>query len=349
MLKFKIERIPSPTWFRLLIPIFAILVTFILTSVLVIMAGANPLLAYYNFLIVPFTTKISIVEILLKSTPLILTGLSMVFAFSAGYFSIGAEGQLYAGAIAAAWIGTVLKGISPLVGIPLMILGGFAGGMLWALVPVLLKIKLAVNEVVTTVLLNMVMAYVVSFLLNGPWRDPVTGWPQSPKIDPGTVFPKIIPNYRLHFGFIVAILAIVVVWFVLSKTAFGLKLRVVGLGERTAAFTGINIGRTILIAALVSGGIAGLAGAGEVAGNQLRLVAGLSTDYGYSGVIVATLGALNPFGAAISAVFFGLMNIGSLNVTGLGVPSYLGQVAQAALLLVTLGMLKLQNFWIKKV
>jgi simple sugar transport system permease protein len=349
VLKYKVERAPAPVWVRPLIPIFAILVTFILTSVLVIMARANPLLAFYNFLIAPLTSKVGVIEVLVTSTPLILTGISVVFAFSSGYYNIGAEGQLYSGAIVAAWLGVILKGVPPYIGIPLMILGGFAGGMLWALVPAWLKVKLAVDEVVTTLLLNSVMSFIVSFLLTGPWRDPVSGWPQSPDIAPGTVFFKLIPHNRLNFGFILAILVVVIVWFVLSKTALGLRLRAVGLGREAARFAGINVGRTIFIAALISGGIAGLAGAGEVAGIQFHLIETLSNNMGYTGIIIATLGALNPFGAGIAALFIGLIDNGSQNVSiALGVPSYLGDVVQSALLLVTLGMFVLQNFRIKR-
>ena len=349
MLKYRVERAPAPVWVRPLIPIIAILVTFILTAVLVVLAKANPLLAFYNFLIVPLTSKVGVIEVLVSSTPLILTGMAVVFAFSSGYYNIGAEGQLYSGAIVAAWLGIVLKGVSPFVGIPLMILGGFAGGMAWALVPAILKVKLAVDEVVTTLLLNSVMAFIVSFLLTGPWRDPVSGWPQSPDIAPGTVFFKLIPHNRLNIGFIVAILVVVIVWFVLSKTALGLRLRAVGLGQEAARFAGINVGRTIFMAALISGGIAGLAGAGEVAGIQFHLIETLSNNMGYTGIIIATLGALNPFGAGIAALFIGLIDNGSQNVsTALGVPSYLGDVVQSALLLVTLGMFILQNFRIKR-
>lgn len=349
MLKYRIERAPAPVWMRSLIPIIAILVTFILTAVLVVLAKANPLLAFYNFLIVPLTSKVGVIEVLVTSTPLILTGIAVVFAFSSGYYNIGAEGQLYSGAIVAAWLGVVLKGIPPYFGIPLMILGGFAGGMAWAFVPAWLKVKLSVDEVVTTLLLNSVMSFIVSYLLTGPWRDPVSGWPQSPDITPGTVFFKLIPHNRLNFGFILAILVVLIVWFVLSKTALGLRLRAVGLGQEAARFAGINVGRTIFMAALISGGIAGLAGAGEVAGIQFHLIETLSNNMGYTGIIIATLGALNPFGAGIAALFIGLIDNGAQQVsTALGVPSYLGDVVQSALLLVTLGMFVLQNFRIKR-
>lgn len=345
MLGIRITRLGTFVWFRALIPVIAILVTFILTAVLVILAGANPFEAYRHFLISPLSSRVSALEVLVKATPLLLTGAAVAFAFRAGYWNIGAEGQLYAGAIAAAWLGTALTGLPKIAAIPLMLLGGFVAGMLWALPPALLKVKLAVDEVVTTLLLNFVILFLVSFLLNGPWRDPVSGWPQSPEIAPSTVFPKLVPRSRLHLGFIVALLAIAVLWFVFSKTALGLKMRAVGLGREAARFAGVNVERTMLTAALVSGGIAGLAGVGEVAGIHFHLIEAISPGYGYTGIIVAMLGMLNALGVALAGLFIGLIDTGAQTVSrALGVPAYLGDVVQATALLVMLAMLVLQDF-----
>ncbi len=348
MLRLEIERAPAPIWMRSLIPVLAVLVTFVLTSVLVVWAGANPLAAYRHFLISPLSSKVSALEVLVKSTPLLLTGAAVAFAFSAGYWNIGAEGQLYAGAIAAAWLGVVLEGLPPVIAIPIMLAGGFVAGALWALPSALLKVKLAVDEVVTTLLLNSVILFVVSALLNGPWRDPISGWPQSPEIATGAAFPKLIPRSRLHLGFLVALLIIGLLWFIMSRTALGLRMRAVGLGQEAARFVGVSVERTMLTAALVSGGIAGLAGVGEVAGIHFHLIEGISPGYGYTGIIIATLGGLHAAGVGLAALFIGLIDTGAQTVSrALGVPVYLGDVVQAALLLVTLGMFILQNYRIK--
>lgn len=348
MLRVRIERSPAPMWMRSLIPLMAILVTFVLTAILVVWAGANPLEAYRYFLIAPLSSQVSTIEVLVKSTPLLLTGAAVAFAFSAGYWNIGAEGQLYAGAIVAAWLGTILGGLPPAVALPIMLVGGFLAGAVWALAPALLKVKLAVDEVVTTLLLNSVILFVVSALLNGPWRDPRSGWPQSPEIAASTVFPKLIPRARLHLGFVLALLTIVVLWFILTRTSLGLRMRAVGLGQQAARFAGVNVGRTMLVAALVSGGIAGLAGVGEVAGIHFHLIEGISPGYGYTGIIIATLGGLHAVGVGLAALFIGLIDTGAQTVSrALGVPVYLGDVVQAALLLVTLGMFILQNYRIK--
>ena len=350
MPKFRLERTPAPPWFKILIPIMAILVTFLITSILVIMAKANPFSAFYYFLVAPLSNRVSALETLVKATPLLLTGTAVTVAFASGYWNIGAEGQLYAGAVAAAYLGTVVGGLPPVLAIPIMLLGGFIAGMFWALIPALLKVKLAVDEVVTTLLLNSVIMFVVSFLLNGPWRDPISGWPQSPTIAASAMMPKLLPRSRLHFGFIVALIVIALVWFLLSRTGLGLKMRAVGLGQEAARFMGVNVNRSMLTAALLSGGIAGLAGVSEVAGIHFHLIDAISNGFGYTGILVATLGGLHPIGAGFAAVFIGLIDTGAQTVSrALGVPVYLGNVVQATLLLVTLAMFLLQNYRLRRV
>lgn len=349
MAKYRIERAPAPLWMKPLIPLMAIIVTFLVTSVLVLMANANPLEAYYYFLLSPLSNRVSALETLVKATPLLLTGASVTIAFASGYWNIGAEGQLYAGAIAAAGLGMVLGNVPSILSIPIMLIGGFAAGMLWASIPALLKVKLAVDEVVTTLLLNSVILFIVSFLLNGPWRDPVSGWPQSPQIVDSAQLPRLLSRSRLHLGFLVAIVMILIIWFILTRTSLGLKMRAVGHGQEAARFMGVNVGQTMLTAALISGGIAGLAGVTEVAGIHFHLIDAISPGFGYSGIIAATLGALNPLGVGLAAIFIGLIDTGAQTVSrSLGVPVYLGNVVQAALLLITLGMFLLQNYRIRR-
>lgn len=338
-----------PVWVRPLIPVLALVVTFILTSGLIIWAKANPMDAYYQLLISPLTTKVSAIEILVSATPLLLTGAAVTFAFAAGYYNIGAEGQLFAGAIAAAGLGMVMEGIPGIITIPFILVAGFAAGMAWAWVPAILKVKLQVDEVVTTLLLNSVMGFIVSALLNGPWRDPNSGWPQSPEIGASAIFFKLIPRSRLNFGFLIGLIVIAILWFILSRTSFGLKMRAVGLGKPAARFAGINVGRTTLISALVSGGIAGVAGVALVCGIQYHLISDLSAGYGYTGIIIATLGSLNPIGVTIASLFFGLVDAGAQNVSRvLGVPIYLGEITQAAMLLVALGLFLLQRYRVRR-
>ena len=346
----KIERRPAPMWVRPLLPVLAIVLTMAITSTLILLVRANPLQAYYYFLVEPLSSRMSAIEVLVKATPLLLTGIAVTFAFVGGFWNIGAEGQLLAGATAATAVGLQMGGASPFIALPLMMLGGFLAGMAWVLVPALMKVKLAIDEVVTTLLLNSVAVFAVSALLNGPWRDPISQWPQSPEIAAAAIFPRLIPRSRLHLGFLLALAAIIVVWFVLSRTAFGMNMRAVGMGPPAARFAGIKVERTLLVSALVSGGIAGLAGVSEVAGIHYHLVDGISGGAGYTGIIVATLGTLNPWGVAAAALFIGLIDTGAQSVSrALGVPVYLGDVIQATLLITTLAALLLQAYRIRLV
>ena len=344
-MRLQVERNPAPVWFGALIPLMSILLTFLLTSGFVLAYGANPLQAVYYFLLDPLSNPVRLIEVLVKATPLLLTGMAVAFAFSGGYWNIGVEGQLYMGATAATAIGLQMHNTPAWLALPLVIVGGILAGMAWATLPALMKVWLKIDEVVTTLLLNYVAIFLVSAILNGPWRDPISQWPQSPEIAASAIFPRLIPRSRLHLGFILALLVVLGVWFVLSRTSFGLKMKAVGFNIEAARFSGINVERTLLVVALISGGIAGLAGASEVAGIHFHLIDAISPGYGYTGIIIATLGALNPIGVSIAAVFIGLIDTGAQTVSrALGVPIYLGDVLQATLLLVTLGMLLLQSY-----
>lgn len=348
MFSLKIERAPAPLWMRGLIPFIAIGLTFLVVSFLIIAVGANPFSALFELLINPLTKASARGDILRIASPLALTGIAVAFAFASGYYNIGAEGQLYAGAIGAAWLGPQLGDVSPVVAIPLMVLVGFVFGALWAAPPALLKVRFGVDEVVTTLLLNSVMLFIVSALLNGPWRDPVSGWPQSPAIASSAEFPVLLPRTSVHFGTILALLAVGLLGWVFARTRFGLELRAAGLGKEAARFMGIKVDRVVLMAALISGGIAGLAGVGEVAGLKHYLISDLSPGYGYTGIIIATLGGLTAPGVGLGAFFIALISRGAITASReLNVPVYLGEVIQAVLLLVTLATLLLTRYRIR--
>jgi len=339
------ERGPAPWWLRLLLPLLAVAITFVIAALLIAASGANPLDVFREMLVTPFTRRTSRLEILVRLTPLLLTGISVAIAFRAGYYNIGAEGQLYAGAMAAALVGPQLGGWSQPAAIAVMLVGGLTAGAAWALLPALLKVYAKVDEVVTTLLLNSVMLLLVGGLLNGPWRDPISGWPRSPTIADAAMFPQVIARSRVHFGFVVALVLVALFWWVLARTRFGLEVRSVGLGATAARFMGVNVRRTVLIAALVSGAVAGVAGVSEVAGIHGYLIEGISPEYGYTGIIVATFGGLHALGVTVAASFIALVDIGSTTAARtLGVPAYLGNVVQAVLLLVTLAVLLLGRY-----
>jgi general nucleoside transport system permease protein len=345
----RLHEQPAPSWYMPVLPLLAILITFVLTSLFVIVSGAQPVEAYRYFVIEPLATRFSALEVLVTTTPLLLTGAAVAFAFRAGYYNIGAEGQLLCGAIAAAWVGTLVDGLPQVAALPLMIASGMVAGALWALPPAIMRVRFGIDEVVTTLLLNPVALLLVTGLLNGPWRDPVTGFPESERIAASAEFPTVVDRSRLHLGFFVALAIIAVGWFVTTKTALGLKLRATGLSPHGARFSGIEVSRMLLLAALVSGAVAGVAGVSEVAGIQFRLTEGVSPGYGYTGIVVATLGTLAMVGVALAAAFLGIVSIGADTASrALGVPSQLGLVVQATLLLVTVSLLVFRRYRLRR-
>ncbi|MGH2483990.1 MAG: ABC transporter permease [Candidatus Limnocylindria bacterium] len=338
--RFRLSRWSTPV-----LVLAAILITFAITAGPILLAGANPMEAYGLFVINPLTSGFTLLEVLVTATPILFTGEAVAIAFRAGYWNIGAEGQLLLGAIAAAGVGMVVGGLPPIAAIALMIVAGALAGAAWALVPAILRIRFGIDEVVTTLLLNPVALLLVNGLLHGPWRDPLTGFPESPRIAAAAEFPQLIERSRLHLGFLLALVVIVVAWYVLARTPAGLRLRAAGLSPHGARFAGINVGRTLLAAALVSGAIAGLAGVSEVAGIQNRLTSGLSPGYGYTGIVVATLGTLTMPGVALAALFLGDLTVGaSTAARALSIPSQLGAVVQGVLLLTTVALLALRRY-----
>jgi len=331
-------------WSTPVLVVAAVLITFAITAGPIVLAGANPVEAYAAFVVVPLTSQFTLLEVLVTATPILFTGAAVAIAFRAGYWNIGAEGQLLLGAVGAAGIGIVVGDLPPLLALPIMIAGGALAGAAWALVPALLRVRFGIDEVVTTLLLNPVALLFVNGLLHGPWRDPVTGFPESPRIAASAEFPTLIDRSRLHLGFPVALAVILVAWYVLARTPAGLRLRAAGLSPHGARFAGINVSRTLLGAALISGAIAGIGGVSEVAGIQNRLTGGLSPGYGYTGIVVATLGTLTMPGVAIAALFLGDLTVGASSAArSLGIPSQLGAVVQGVLLLTTVALLAVRR------
>jgi ABC-type uncharacterized transport system permease subunit len=333
-------------WTRRVLLGTAVLVgTFLVTVPFLLMAGVNPFAAYARFLFVPLTSRFGLLEVGVASIPLLFTGAAVALAFRAGYWNIGAEGQLLLGAVAAAGIGARVEGLASPLALALVIGGGAVAGAIWALVPALLRVHFDIDEVVTTLLLNPVALLVVEGLLNGPWRDPVTRFPESPRIAASAEMPALITGSRLHLGFLIGLIIIAGLGFALSRTRAGLELQAVGLSPVAARFAGINVARTLVAAALVSGAIAGLGGAGEVAGIQYRLTGGLSAGFGYTGIVVATLGGLRMGGVALVALLLGDLIVGASSASrALGIPSQAGDIVAAAVLLVTVAMVAVSRY-----
>jgi simple sugar transport system permease protein len=304
-------------------------------GVLFVSAGANPLTAFATLIKGSFGSLRVTGETLVKATPLIFTGLAACVAFRARLWNIGAEGQVFAGAMFAFWMQHNLGGYSALVQIPVVVVGGIVGGALYAGLAAVLKTRFSVDEVISTVMLNYIIVYALSMLLlHGPWSEAGGFFEQSARVDRGAVLPIMLAGTRLHAGFLLAIIAAVLVYFLLKRTPLGYEIKAAGSNLRALDVQGTNTRRLILVVFLVSGALAGLAGVTEVYGVQYRLKAGAVAGYGYSGIIVAILGQLHPAGVVVAAILFGaLLNGAILMQITTGVPSALIYAVQAILLL----------------
>ncbi len=330
----RLEPIANPTAARRLgLPVLAIAATMLIAMVLALIAGANPFAVLGQIARGALGSKLAILETLNRATPLIFTGLAVAVAFRAKLWNIGAEAQLYAGAILTVVLGTGALG-APLV-LPLSALAAMLAGAALLLGPVLLKTRLGVDEVVTTLLLNFIMLLFVSYLLEGPMKDPLgMGWPKSPALIPEARLPRIVDGLRLHWGFALAILAAIVVWVIQTRTALGFEIRAVGQNPEAARFAGMPVNVVLIKTALLSGGLAALAGWSQVAGLKGHLSLDLSPGFGYTGIIVAMLALLHPLGVVVTAIFVAGIFVGSDAMSrAAGVPTYIADMLMATALL----------------
>ncbi|TPI11585.1 ABC transporter permease [Mesorhizobium sp. B4-1-3] len=320
-------------------------------SLLFIAAGASPRAAFAALLQGSFGSLRAAGETLVKATPLIFTGLAACVAFRARIWNIGAEGQVFAGAMFAYWLQHNLTGFPPFVQIPVVIAGGIVGGALYAGLAGVLKTRFSVDEVISTVMLNYIIVYVLSLLLlRGPWSEAGGFFEQTPKVDPDSALPLLFSGSRLHFGFLLAIVTAGLVQMLLTRTPLGYEIKAAGSNIRALEVQGTNTRRLILVVLLVSGALAGLAGITEVYGVHYRLKAGAITGYGYSGIIVAILGQLHPVGVVVASVLFGaLLNGATLMQIKTSVPSALIYAIQAILLLFFLAGWAACNFRLRRV
>ncbi|MCC5970081.1 MAG: ABC transporter permease [Pararhodobacter sp.] len=347
----RLEPIANPTLARTLgFPLIALTLTVLIGSSLAMLAGANPFATLGLILKGAAGSRFAILETLNRATPLIFTGLAVAVAFRAKLWNIGAEAQLYAGAVMAVLLGTGALGWPSGLLLPAMAGAAMLAGALVLLGPAILKVRFGVDEVVTTLLFNFVVLLFVSMLLEGPLKDPMgMGWPQSSRLIPEARLPRIIDGLRLHWGFGLAILSALVVWVIQSRTTLGYEMRAVGQNRQAAEFAGIPVGRVILKTALLSGGLAALAGFSEVAGLKGNLTLDISPGFGYTGIIVAMLALLNPVGVVVSAIFVAGVFVGADSMSrAAGVPTYIANIMLATALLTMVLAIALTRFNVRR-
>lgn len=316
-----------------------LLAPFVLYGLFLLANGVNPWTLYVSMIRSTFGDLYGLGEVLLKATPIILTGLAAALPAKAGLVNVGGEGQLAIGALFSTWFAVFyLDQMSAWVGIPLMLLAGALGGAVWAGITAALKVSGRLNETITSLLLNYVAAYTVSFFVHGLLKDPESfNWPFSPEISPALRLP-ILDGTRLHIGFAVAITFAAVVWFVLAKTRVGFRIRVLGSNRLAAERAGFNINRTYVAVLLAGGVLAGIAGMIEIAGIEGRLRPETGADYGYLGFLAAMMAWNHPVRLIATGFLLGMISVaGNTLEIGSGLPSSSVHILMGLVLFFILG------------
>lgn len=304
-------------------------------SLLFAAAGADPGAAFAALAKGSVGSVRAMTDTLVKATPLILTGLATALAFRARLWNIGAEGQVFAGAMFAYWCQSAVADAPAIIQISAVVVGALLGGACLGGLAGLLKTRFKVDEVIATVMLNYIVVYVLSLLLQqGPWTEPGGFFEQTAIVPAASELPILIEKTRLHLGFVLAVLLALVLQVAVQRSPLGYEIRAAGSNLRALEFQGVNVGRLVVVVFALSGAIAGLAGAFEVYGVQHRLKSGTLNGLGYAGIIVAILGQLSPRGVVVAALLFGaLLNGATLMQIKTGVPSALIYAIEAIILM----------------
>ena len=308
-----------------------LLFSFILCSILLLAIGANPITVYAKLLFGPFKSGYWISELILKITPLLLCSLAVTLALKVKFWNIGVEGQFCIGAWAAGGIALIYGGLPEYILLPLMILSGFASGSLWGAIPAVLKVKLKVNEIITTLLMNYVAALWLNHFVYGRWKGR-DGFPYTETFSGSASLPNLL-GQRAHIGIFFGIAISISLYFIFGRTRFGYKARVVGENAKAAEYGGINVGVVVLAVMLLSGGIAGLAGMSDVSGIHHRLHPNILLGYGYTGIIIAWLSRSDLLRVLAVSALFGILAVGGDIIQVYQVPNAIVRILQGSIFL----------------
>ena len=316
-------------------PLIAVALTIVTVGILFAILGKNPIEALYVYFIEPLTDPFSLQEIVVKATPLVMIAIGLSLCYIANIWNIGAEGQFIVGAVCGSWLAVRTNGTD--VGhwvLPVMLIMGAIGGALYALIPALCRVYFGASEILTSLMLVYVANYGMDYVVRGPWRDPKgLNFPTTAAFDPVATLPTLFETGRMHWGAVIAFIMVMLATVMLGKTIRGFEIRVVGAAPRAARFSGFSTDRLVIFTFLVSGALAGLAGIIEVAGPVGHLDPGIASGYGFTAIIVAFLGRLNPIGILIAGLFLALTFIGGEGAQiSMKVPLDLTNVFQGILL-----------------
>jgi simple sugar transport system permease protein len=328
------------------VTVSSIVLALIACGIVLLISGENPFTVYHAMLRGSLGDEYAFTETLVKMTPLLLTGLAVAIAFRMQLWNIGAEGQLYMGAVAAAGTALfLLPDARGLVLIPAMLIAGAIGGAFWGGIPGVLRARFNANETITTLMLNYVAILFTQYLVHGPWRDPQAfGFPGTKSFPDAAALPHY-GTYRVHLGLVFGLVAAVILLVVLRRTRFGYELDVIGDNPRAARYVGMRTTRMIIIVMAISGALAGIAGMSEVAGIGHSLQRSISPGYGYTAIIVAWLARLNPIAIIAVSFLMSVILVGSDQLqTAIGLPGSVGPMLQGAILFFLLAGEFLTNF-----
>ncbi len=335
--------------FSALSPFIALGLTLVAGIILFSALGLNPATALYSFFIEPLIEVWSLHELIIKATPLVLIAVGLSVCFSSGNWNIGAEGQLVMGAIAGSILPILYPEQTGFWVLPMMLIMGMAGGAAWGAVPAYLKNRFGANEILTSLMLVYVAQLFLDWMVRGAWRNPEGfNFPESRTYSEGQILPEILSSGTAHYGAVLALLAVIIGWFMMGKTIKGFQVKVIGQAPRAGRFAGFSARKMTMAAFLISGALAGLAGISEVSGaiQQLRPV--ISPGYGFTAIIVAFLGRLNPMGVLAAGLILALSYLGGEAAQiSLGISDKVGRVFQGVLLFFVLASDTLIHYRIK--
>jgi simple sugar transport system permease protein len=311
-MRIRLEARPEPSrlaaW---LSPAIATLAVLCIGLVLFSAMGKNPWQALYVFFIEPVDTLYDVGELLLKASPIMLCAIGLAVGYRANVWNIGAEGQLIMGAIFGGGVALAFHGSESIFVLPLMIVAGMVGGMLWAAIPAVLRTRCNANEILVSLMLVYVASLILSLLVHDAWRDPEGfNFPQSKMFSDSALLPNLLEETRLNIGLFLALAAVALGWLFMRKSLAGYQMRVAGLAPAAANYAGISGDRTVWLAMLIGGACAGIAGVGEVAGPVGQLLPIVSPGYGFAAIIVAFVGRLHPVGILFASLLMSLLYLG---------------------------------------
>jgi len=314
-----------------------VLAALAVSAIVVAVSGVSPLFAFRTLFQGGFGRVSGLVATCIKATPLLLSALAIIVAFRANIWNLGGNGQMYMGAVLASVVGLYVS-VPAVLHLPLALLAGFCGGLLWIGIPAILRAYFKVSEVIVTLMFNYIAIFLLSWLVVGPLTQVGGFMPQSPALARTSWLPRILPPTRIHAGILVALVVMAVVYIMLFRTSSGYALRAIGANPDGARYGGINVKRQVLRVMCLSGGLMGLAGANEVLGVHHRLMEGIAGNYGFIGMVVAFLGGLHPLGALVATFFFSGLNVGADAMQRMtGIPISVAHILQALVVLFVVG------------